>query len=115
MKGFPARLPRLPAIFKGEPQRRELFSSYQLHQLGKPVERGHAAQPQLVIDCRIAADNGTRGNVIRNPALCRGDGAIANPAMTGYSNLARENHEVSNFGRTCKAHLGAKQRILANA
>ena len=63
-----------------------------------PTKCGHAAQPQFVVNRRIATDHRACSNVIGNPALRSGNGPVAYFAVSSNANLASKNYVVPHIG-----------------
>src|SRR5262245_62105155 len=75
----------------------------------------NAAQPLLVLDGGISADNLAVFYVIGNAALRGGNDAIANAAMAGHAHLPGQYHVVAHVGGSGETDLSTKQSIFANA
>jgi len=68
-----------------------------------------------VIDCRVATDDGSWGDVTGDTALGSGDGSIADGIVAGAADLASQNDVFADGGGPGKAYLGAEERVGAHS
>src|SRR5207245_10870189 len=78
------------------------------------VKNRRATQPQLVVNRRITADHGSRGDVAGDATLSSGDDTVTNLAVTGDTDLSGQNHVVADLCRPGKHYLRAYKRVYAD-
>src|SRR4051812_16704999 len=89
--------------------------AHSLRQFGKFIEDRHRSQPLFVVYRWGATDHRAGSNVVRDAALRRHDGAVADSTVSRNPDLPREDHILANFGRTRQADLRADKRIFTDA
>jgi hypothetical protein len=67
-----------------------------------------------IIDCRIPADDLSRGYIARNAALGSSHRSVAYRTVAGDADLSGQDHVFTDRSRPSKPNLGTKQRIGAH-
>src|SRR5579875_1656893 len=81
-------------------------------QVGDPLEGGYHPEPGAVVHGRVAADDGTGGDVRGDAGLRGGDGTVADGEMAGNADLTGQSDIVAHVCGAGETDLGAEQRIL---